>query len=115
MHRVERAVLELAHHMARRRRCVGRRIVELDDGRVEVVLDAADGQHVEHALAAAAHDVDQLLAVAQDHIAAADHEVRAGDVGVDWVRRYSNAVRTDSSLMPASSRLLMTRSSSRSR
>ena len=36
-----------------------------------------------HSLTAAAHDVDQLLAVAQDHVAAADDQVGAGDVGVD--------------------------------
>ena len=50
---------------------------------VEVGLHAADGEHVEHALAAATHDVDQLVAVAQHHVVAADHEVGRGDVGVD--------------------------------
>ena len=76
---VERRVLQLLAHGARAgeqrlprlgARGSGQRggsRAEVDDGRhglVDLVLHAGQRQHVEHALAPA-HDVDQLLAVAQ--------------------------------------------------
>ena len=93
VHRVERAALQASPAIRRRAGPAAGveqlglhgdvgvdRAVELQ---VELLLHAAEGEHVEHALAAAAHHVDQLVAVAQHHVAAADHEVRGGDVGVD--------------------------------
>ena len=47
---------------------------------VDVVLDAGQRQHVEHALAPAQH-VDELVAVAQHDLVAADDDVGRGDVG----------------------------------
>ena len=67
---------------------------------VDVMLHAGQRQHVEHALAPA-QDVDQLVAVAQHDLAAADHDVRRGDVGRRrGARRYSNTSRTDSERDP---------------
>ena len=76
---VERRALEA--HIARRGEPVlgAGAVGERHELGVDVVLDAGQRQHVEHALAPAQH-VDQLVAVAQHDLAAADHDVRRGDV-----------------------------------
>jgi hypothetical protein len=47
----------------------------VDELRIEVVLDPADGEDVEHPLATTTHDVDELVAVSQHHVATADDQV----------------------------------------
>ena len=65
-----------------RRAPAGDGVVERDQLGVDVVLDAGQRQHVEHALAHPEH-VDQLVAVAQHDLRAADDDVRRGDVAGD--------------------------------
>ena len=81
--------------------------------RVDFVLHAGQREHVEHSLAAL-EDVDQFVAVGEDDRVAVDHEMGGSDVGGDVLAQVLKTSRTDSSLIPASSRVLMTRSSSRS-
>ena len=65
---VERRPLEASFATAPMAAAVGRGVViEGDELGVDVVLDAGQRQHVEHALALAQH-VDQLVAVAQHHL-----------------------------------------------
>ena len=76
------AITPLGGAAASVRRLGGARPVELADAVVEARLHPAEGQHVDqHALPGAVHHVDQLAAVADHHVAAADHQVRGGDVG----------------------------------
>src|SRR3954470_2312895 len=57
-----------------------RRRVQVADGGVHLLLDAGQGDDVEHGLAVA-EDVDELVAVAgEDRPAAVQHEVGGGEV-----------------------------------
>src|SRR4051794_5226452 len=116
MHRVERAQVGLRHHMARRADHVGVQnsagctIVERRAGFTPPMASTLSTPWPPRRITSInwspSHKMTSLPLMTRWALAMSVST---------WVRRYSNAVRTDSSLIPASSRLLMTRSSSRSR
>ncbi len=55
---------------------------DVEDGRVELLLDAAERKDVQHALPAL-DQIDQLVAAAQHDGASVDHEMRGCDVEAD--------------------------------